>query len=58
MTEKLSYHKIEEIEEEVRELKKEVASKKNVKLKGFWKGLKVDEQDFREAEESLFKRGN
>lgn len=58
MTEKLSYHKIEEIEEEVRELKREVASKKNIKLKGSWKGIKVDEQDFKEAEGSLFKRGN
>lgn len=45
--------RIESIEEEVRELKASVREK-SVEMKGRLSGAEFDEEDFEEAEESLF----
>ena len=54
----LALKRIEEIEAELQMLKREVKSLKVVRLKGLWEGLKVSEEDFEEAENSLFGREN
>ncbi|MDY6773983.1 MAG: hypothetical protein SVS85_02185 [Candidatus Nanohaloarchaea archaeon] len=47
--------RIDDIETEVKELKEDLSSPgKAVQLKGLWKGAEVDEEDFEEAEKSLF----
>jgi hypothetical protein len=54
----LALKRIEEIEAELQMLKREVKSLKVVRLKGLWEGLNVSEEDFEEAENSLFGREN
>jgi hypothetical protein len=54
----LALKRIEEIEAELQMLKREVKSLKVVRLKGLWEGLKASEEDFEEAENSLFGREN
>jgi len=54
----LALKRIEEIEAEMQKLKREVKSLKVVRLKGLWEGLNVSEEDFEEAENSLFGREN
>jgi hypothetical protein len=54
----LALKRIEEIEAELQMLKREVKSLKVVRLKGLWEDLNVSEEDFEEAENSLFGREN
>ncbi|MFW6176250.1 MAG: hypothetical protein ACOC40_00975 [Thermoplasmatota archaeon] len=47
--------RIEKIEHEVELLKKDL-TKKPVHLKGRLEGIKIDDEDFEDAEKSLFKK--
>lgn len=55
--ESLVEKRIEEIETELNLLKKSLSQKKNVKLKGLWKGVRIEEKDFEAAKKSLFESG-
>ncbi len=53
--------RLDAIERELAEIKAILSPSQNlkiVKLKGFWKGLKVDDKDIEAAKKSLFKPGN
>jgi hypothetical protein len=52
----LALKRIEEIEAELRLLKREIKAGKVIRLGGLWEGLKVSESDFSEVEDSLFGR--
>jgi len=50
--------RLDAIERELAEIKSTLSSSRNlkvVKLKGIWKGLKVDDRDVEAAKKSLFK---
>ncbi len=50
--------RLDAIERELAEIKATLSSSRNlkvVKLKGLWKGLKVDDKDVEAAKKSLFK---
>ncbi len=46
--------RIEELEAELQMLRKEIKTGKVIKLKNLWNGLKVSDEDFEEAQRSLF----
>jgi hypothetical protein len=53
--------RLDAIERELAEIKAPLSSSQNlkvVKLKGLWKGLRVDDRDVEAAKKSLFKHGN
>ncbi len=53
--------RLDVIERELAEIKATLSSSRNlkvVKLKGLWKGLKVDDKDVEAAEKSLFKHAS
>ncbi len=53
--------RLDAIERELAEIKAALLSSRNlkvVKLKGLWKGLKVDDKEVEAAKRSLFKHGN
>jgi len=53
--------RLDVIERELAEIKATLSSSRNlkvVKLKGLWKGLKVDDKDVEEAKKSLFKHAS
>ena len=53
--------RLDAIERELAEIKAALSSSRNlkvVKLKGLWKGLKVDDEDIEEAKRSLFKHAS
>ncbi len=53
--------RLDAIEMELAEIRASLSSSRNlkvVKLKGLWKGLKVDDKDVEAAKKSLFKRSN
>ena len=52
----LALKRIEEIEAELRMLRMNIKTGKVVKLKNLWNGLKATDEDFKEAERSLFGR--
>ncbi len=50
--------RLDAIEREIAEIKASLSSSRNlkvVKLKGLWKGLRVDDKDVEAAKKSLFK---
>jgi hypothetical protein len=52
---------LDAIERELAEIKAALSSSRNlkvVKLKGLWKGLKVDDEDMEAAKKSLFKHAS
>ena len=53
--------KIDDLEKEVSQLKimvmQQNASKKNISLKGFLKGVKISEDSIKKSKKSLFKSG-
>ncbi len=52
--------RLDVIERELVEIKATLSSSRNlkvVKLKGLWKGLKVDDKNVEAAKKALFKRG-
>lgn len=53
--------RLEAIERELAEIKATLPSSRNLKiakLKGLWRGLKVDEKDLEAAKKSLFKHAS
>jgi len=53
--------RLDAIERELAEIKAALSSSRNlkvVKLKGLWKGLKVDDEDVEAAKKSLFKHAS
>jgi len=53
--------RLDVIERELAEIKATLSSSRNlkvVKLKGLWKGLKVDDKDVEAAKKSLFKHAS
>jgi hypothetical protein len=53
--------RLDAIERELTEIKAALSSSRNlkvVKLKGLWKGLKVDDKDVEAAKKSLFKHAS
>ncbi|HLD80761.1 MAG TPA: hypothetical protein VJA40_02050 [archaeon] len=59
MANELVLKRIEEMEQELRGLKKKVSGKvKPARLKGLLKGVKFNEKDFEEAKKSWFKRSH
>ena len=53
--------RLDAIERELAEIKAALSSSRNlkvVKLKGLWKGLKVDDEDVEAAKRSLFKHAS
>ena len=50
----LALKRIEDIEAELQMLRKEIKTGKVMKLKNLWDSLKVSDEDFGEAERSLF----
>ncbi len=53
--------RLDAIERELAEIKATLSSSRNlkvVKLKGLWKGLKVDDKDVEAAKKSLFKHAS
>jgi hypothetical protein len=50
----LALKRIEELEAELQMLRKEIKTGKVIRLKNLWNGLKVYDEDFEDAERSLF----
>ena len=53
--------RLDAVEKELAEIKATLSSSRNlkvVKLKGLWKGLKVDDKDVEAAKKSLFKHAS
>ena len=53
--------RLDAIERELAEIKAALSSSRNLKvmkLKGLWKGLKVDDEDIEAAKRSLFKHAS
>ncbi|HZX34297.1 MAG TPA: hypothetical protein VFF09_02855 [archaeon] len=55
MYSEMVYKKLENIEKEVKSLRKNLKTDKKASLKGILNGLKFKERDFKEAEKSLFR---
>ncbi len=54
MDKKLAFKRIEDIEADLEELKRDLRQTKSTQLSGLWKTAKVEEKDLQKAEDSLF----
>lgn len=53
----LDRKRIDDLMDELSNLKKSMGSGSNVELRGIWKDFSVDEEELDEAEDSLFEKG-